>query len=160
MTPHPLYILNGPNLNLLGLREPDIYGPHTLKKIKKACELQAERFGLKLVFRQTNHEGELIDWVQEAAGESSALLLNPAGYGHTSLALYDALKLVDKPIIEIHLSLPQSREAFRGVSYVSRVATGVISGFGLNSYVLGTEAAARILSLEEKDKKQEGESFL
>lgn len=137
-----VYILNGPNLNLLGQREPEIYGRGTLDDIRAACEKRAGELDAEIEFRQTNHEGELIDWLHEA-GETraGAVVLNPAGYGHTSVALHDAVKALDAPVIEVHLSQPAAREAFRGHSYVSSAAAGTVSGFGMLSYVLGLEAA-------------------
>ena len=140
--PKPIYMLSGPNLNLLGTREPDIYGTITLVDIQATCEARAATLGHTLVFRQTNHEGELIDWVQEAREAASALVLNPAGYGHTSIALLDALKALSIPIVECHLSNPAARETFRRHTYVSLAATGVVSGFGAKSYELAIEAAA------------------
>lgn len=137
-----LYVLNGPNLNLLGVREPDIYGRDTLDDVRVLCERAAG--GGAVVFRQTNHEGELIDWVQEAREKASALVLNPAGYGHTSVALLDALKTLSIPIVECHLSNPAARERFRHRSYVSPVAAGVVSGFGPFSYELAVKAALRL----------------
>lgn len=134
-----IYVLNGPNLNLLGTREPEIYGRETLGDVQALCERAAD--GATVVFRQTNHEGELIDWVQEARGQAQALVLNPAGYGHTSVALLDALKTLDIPVIECHLSNPAARERFRHRTYVSAVAAGVISGFGPMSYELAVKAA-------------------
>jgi 3-dehydroquinate dehydratase-2 len=134
-----IYVLNGPNLNLLGMREPDIYGRETLADIQLRCERAAP--GATLVFRQSNHEGELIDWVQEAGAEADALLINPAAYGHTSVALFDALKTLTIPIVECHLSNPAARERFRHRSYVSALAAGVISGFGPFSYELAVQAA-------------------
>jgi len=138
-----LYVLNGPNLNLLGVREPHIYGRETLADVQAICERAAE--GATVVFRQTNREGELIDWVQEARTQASALVLNPAGYGHTSIALLDALKALTIPIVECHLSNPMAREAFRHTSYVSLAATGIISGFGAQSYDLAVKAALRLV---------------
>jgi 3-dehydroquinate dehydratase-2 len=138
-------MLSGPNLNLLGSREPDIYGTTTLQDVRAACEARAGSLGYGLVFRQTNHEGELIDWVQEARDGASALVLNPAGYGHTSIALLDALKTLAIPIIECHLSNPAAREEFRRSTYVALAATGVVSGFGAHSYELALEAAAGLL---------------
>ena len=137
-----LYVLNGPNLNLLGTREPDLYGHETLADVQALCERAAD--GARVVFRQTNHEGELIDWVQEARTEASALVLNPAGYGHTSVALLDALRTLTIPVIECHLSNPAARERFRHRSYVSPVAAGVVSGFGSFSYELAVKAALRL----------------
>jgi len=138
----PIYVLSGPNLNLLGTREPEIYGHHTLEDVKRLCEARASALGRQIVFRQSNHEGELIDWIQEAREAASAVVINPAGYGHTSIAILDALKAVGIPVIECHLSNPASREAFRHQTYVSLAATGVVSGFGAASYELAVEAAA------------------
>jgi 3-dehydroquinate dehydratase-2 len=138
----PIYVLSGPNLNLLGVREPEIYGKATLDDVRLLCEQRAAALGRTIVFHQSNHEGQLIDWVQEARTEASALVINPAGYGHTSIALLDALKMLDIPVVECHLSNPASREAFRRETYVSLAATGLVSGFGAQSYVLAVEAAA------------------
>ena len=143
--PKPIYVLNGPNLNLLGVREPDIYGADTLDDVRRLCERRASALGLELVFRQTNHEGELIDWVQEAREQAAALVLNPAGYGHTSVALLDALKTLTIPVIECHLSNPAARERFRRFTYVSLAARGCVSGFGPKSYELAIEAAADLI---------------
>lgn len=140
----PIYVLSGPNLNLLGVREPQIYGKETLDDVRAACERRAETLGRSIEFRQSNHEGVLIDWVQEARTEASAIVINPAGYGHTSIALLDALKAVEIPVVECHLSNPAAREAFRHHTYVSLAATGLVSGFGLASYELAVEAAARL----------------
>jgi 3-dehydroquinate dehydratase-2 len=137
----PIYVLSGPNLNLLGVREPQIYGRATLDEIRTACEARAAAKGREVVFRQSNHEGELIDWVQEARTAGAALVLNAAGYGHTSVALHDALKTLAIPVIDCHLSNPAAREAFRHGSYVATAATGVVSGFGAMSYELAVEAA-------------------
>jgi 3-dehydroquinate dehydratase-2 len=139
--PDPIFILNGPNLNRLGAREPHIYGAASLEDVRAACEVKARPQGYPIDFRQTNREGELVDWVQEAADKAAALIINPAAYGHTSIALYDALKLVAKPIIEVHLSNVAKREPFRHVSYVSPAADGVITGLGLRGYELAVEAA-------------------
>jgi 3-dehydroquinate dehydratase-2 len=137
----PIYVLSGPNLNLLGVREPDIYGRETLDQIKARCAARAAAKGREIVFRQSNHEGELIDWVQEARTDAAALVINAAGYGHTSVALHDALKMLAIPVIDCHLSNPAAREAFRHASYVAIAATGVVSGFGAMSYELAVEAA-------------------
>ena len=142
----PIYVLSGPNLNLLGSREPHIYGTTTLEDIRVLCEARAIALGRTLVFRQSNHEGELIDWVQEAGREGAGLVLNPAGYGHTSVALLDALKTLNIPIVECHLSNPAARETFRHTTYVSLAATGVVSGFGATSYELALEACAGLLA--------------
>jgi 3-dehydroquinate dehydratase-2 len=138
----PIYVLSGPNLNLLGAREPEIYGHQTLEDVRKLCEARASSLGREVVFRQSNHEGELIDWIQEAREKACAIVINPAGYGHTSVAILDALKMVGVPVIECHLSNPAAREAFRHQTYVSLAATGVVSGFGAASYELAVEAAA------------------
>ena len=141
----PIYVLSGPNLNLLGVREPEIYGRDTLADVQGRCESRAKKSGLSVVFRQSNHEGELIDWVQEAREKACALIINPAGYGHTSVALLDALKTLTIPIVECHLSNPAAREDFRRKTYVSLAATGVVSGFGAASYELAVEAAAGLV---------------
>jgi 3-dehydroquinate dehydratase-2 len=139
-----IYVLNGPNLNLLGVREPDIYGYETLADVQALCEKAAD--GATVVFRQSNHEGDLIDWIQEARTEASALVINPAAYGHTSVALLDALKMLAIPIIECHLSNPATRERFRHKTYVSLVATGVVAGFGAQSYELAVRAAVKLVA--------------
>lgn len=144
--PKPIYVLSGPNLNLLGTREPEIYGHHTLEDVRGLCEARAKSLGCDVVFRQSNHEGELVDWIQEAREKASALVLNPAAYGHTSIAILDALKMLAIPVVECHLSNPAAREAFRRKTYVSLAATGVVSGFGAASYELAVEAAARLLA--------------
>lgn len=141
----PIYILNGPNLNRLGAREPDIYGRATLDDLRAASAARAANHGCDIDFRQTNSEGQLVDWVQESADKAAAVIINPAAYGHTSIALHDALKLVDAPIIEVHLSNTAKRETFRHVSYVSSVADGVIMGVGATGYELAVEAACRLL---------------
>ena len=141
----PLYVLNGPNLNRLGTREPEIYGSDTLADVQRACERRAGE--TPVVFRQTNHEGELIDWIQEAGDQACALVLNPAAYGHTSVGLLDALRTVSIPVVECHLSNPAAREDFRQVSFVSPAASGIVSGFGLASYELAVEAALRLAGL-------------
>lgn len=134
-----LYVLNGPNLNLLGVREPDIYGRETLADVQAMCEAAAD--GARVVFRQSNHEGQLVDWIQEARTEADALVINPAAFTHTSVALLDALKTLSIPVVECHLSTPAAREPFRHHSYVSLAATGVIAGFGPHSYELAVRAA-------------------
>lgn len=141
-----IYILNGPNLNLLGQREPEIYGSQTLKDVEDQCAQVCADNGYEMSFHQSNIEGELVNWVQEAGQEGAALVINPAAYTHTSVALFDAIKAIDIPTIEVHLSQPAAREAFRQVSYVGQAATGTISGFGINSYLLGLKAA--IISLK------------
>ena len=140
--PTVLYVLNGPNLNLLGAREPDIYGHETLADVQALCEEAAG--GATVVFRQTNHEGDLIEQVHEAREKASVLIINAAGYTHTSVALLDALKTLTIPVVEVHLSNPAARERFRHRSYVSPVATGVVSGFGSFSYELAVKAALKL----------------
>lgn len=141
-----ILVLNGPNLNMLGTREPEIYGSETLGDIEKNMVARAEELGYIIDFRQTNSESELIGWIQQARGKSSAILLNAGAFTHTSLAIFDALQAVDMPIIEVHLSNIFRREKFRHHSYVSLAANGVICGFGGNSYILALEAAHNILS--------------
>lgn len=138
----PIYVLSGPNLNLLGTREPEIYGHQTLEDVRRLCEARAKSLGREVVFRQSNHEGELVDWIQEAREAACALVINPAAYGHTSIAILDALKMLSIPVVECHLSNPAARETFRRETYVSLAATGVVSGFGAASYELAVEAAA------------------
>ncbi len=143
--PKPLHILNGPNLNLLGQREPEIYGKASLADVEALCRKACTEFGYELVFKQSNIEGELVDMIQEAGREACALLINPAAYTHTSVALHDALKTLDIASLEIHISQPAKREAFRHISYVAQAVDGTISGFGINSYLLGIKAAINIL---------------
>ena len=129
-------VLNGPNLNMLGTREPDVYGSDTLQDVQRLCEATAQEFGLKVDFRQSNHEGELVTWIQEARDSADAIVINPAAYSHTSIAIHDALKAAGLPVAEVHLSNIHQREAFRHHSYVSAVAMGVICGFGISGYRL------------------------
>jgi 3-dehydroquinate dehydratase-2 len=143
--PKPLFILNGPNLNLLGLREPEIYGRETLDDIRAQCAERATALSLSIDFRQTNQEGVLVDWLHEARDGACAVVLNPGAYTHTSVALYDAIKAIGIPVIETHLSNPAAREPFRHHSYVAPAARGTIAGFGATSYVLAVEAAARLV---------------
>jgi 3-dehydroquinate dehydratase-2 len=146
----PIYVLNGPTLNLLGEREPHIYGTTTLKDIQGLCEARAKSFGYEVVFHQSNHEGELVDWILEARTQGAALVLNPAAYGHTSVAFHDALKTLTIPVVECHLSNPHAREDFRRHSYVTLAAKGMVTGFGAMSYELAIEAAARLAQKAEK----------
>jgi 3-dehydroquinate dehydratase-2 len=141
----PVYVLNGPNLNLLGAREPEIYGRATLADIEKSVNARAKTHGLAIVFRQSNHEGVLVDWIQEAREKASGVIFNPGAYSHTSVALHDALKMLDKPLIEVHLSNIHQREAFRHHSYVSAVAKGVIMGLADKGYLLAVEAMADLV---------------
>lgn len=142
----PICILNGPNLNLLGQRQPEIYGTQTLAGIEETCRVRAKEHGYDIVFLQSNIEGEIVTQIQDARGTASALIINPAAYTHTSIALYDALKTLDIPIIEVHLSQPAARESFRRRSYVSEAATGTISGFGEQSYYLGLQAVLGLIA--------------
>lgn len=140
-----IYVLNGPNLNLLGTREPDIYGADTLDDIAGMLEDRARELGLEVEVRQSNHEGHLVDWLHEAQAEGArAVILNAAAFTHTSIALLDAIKAIRTPVIEVHLSNPHTREPFRHKSYVGMDAHGTIAGFGAHSYVLALEAAARL----------------
>lgn len=139
--PKPIYVLNGPNLNLLGTREPEIYGRASLADIEQACVARAAQLGRTIVFRQSNIEGELVNWLQEARERACAVVLNAGGYTHTSVALHDAIKAIGVPVIETHLSNPAAREEFRHASLVGRAAKGVIAGFGATSYLLAIEAA-------------------
>ncbi len=145
-----IYILNGPNTNLLGDREPEIYGYTTLPQIGEMCTAQAKKHGLSVVFRQTNREGDLVDWIQEARKKGSAIIINPAGYGHTSVAILDALLACTIPIIECHLSNLHKREPFRHHSWVAKAATGIIMGFGAQGYVRAVDAIADILKAKKK----------
>ena len=140
-----VYILNGPNLNLLGTREPEIYGRDTLAGIEEICRSRAKALGLEIVFRQTNVEGELVNFIHEAREKAQGLVINAGAYTHTSVALHDAVKAVGLPAIEVHLSNVYKREAFRHHSYLSPVAQGVICGFGPQSYELALEALSTII---------------
>ncbi len=144
-----ILVLNGPNLNLLGVREPEIYGQGTLDDLETLCAETAEGLGLAIDFRQSNLEGELISWVQEARARAAGIVINPAGYTHTSIALMDCLLAVDVPVIEVHLSNIHKREAFRHQSYVSRAALGVICGLGFAGYRLALFALSDILDEDQ-----------
>ena len=138
-------VLNGPNLNLLGTREPHIYGHETLDDIAAALTSQAEALGLSIDLRQSNHEGHLVDWLHEAGSRGAlAVILNAGAYTHTSVAIHDAIKSIAVPVIEVHLSNPHAREAFRHKSFIAPVAKGVIAGFGSRSYALALDAAAAL----------------
>jgi 3-dehydroquinate dehydratase-2 len=140
-----VFVLNGPNLNLLGMREPEIYGYDTLDDIAGRLEDRAQALGLTIDMRQSNHEGHLVDWLHEAqASEARAVLLNAGALTHTSIALYDAIRAVRVPVIEVHLSNPAAREEFRRHSYVAMAARGTITGFGAHGYLLALEAAAEL----------------
>ena len=140
-----IYVLNGPNLNLLGTREPHIYGSATLDDIASALEDRAKALGLGIDMRQSNHEGHLVDWLQEAnARGAKAVILNAGAFTHTSVAIHDAIKGIDVPVIEVHLSNPHAREPFRHHSYITPVAKGIVAGFGASGYELALDAAARL----------------
>lgn len=139
-------VLNGPNLNMLGTREPGIYGAATLADIEALCRSTGAELGLEIDFRQSNHEGELVSWIQQALGSAEGILINPAGYSHTSVAIHDALRAVGLPVAEVHISNIHQREAFRHHSYVSAVAFGVLCGFGVTGYKLALMALAEKLS--------------
>lgn len=140
-----IYVLNGPNLNLLGTREPEIYGSDTLDEIAGALEGRARELGVAVDVRQSSHEGHLVDWLHEANAEGAkAVILNAASLTHTSIAIHDAVKAISVPVIEVHLSNPHARESFRHRSYVAPVAKGCIAGFGALGYQLALDAAARL----------------
>ncbi len=143
-------ILNGPNLNLLGSREPEIYGTQTLSDIEAVCHRRAKALGLGVDFRQSNSEGELIDWIHAARGAFDAILINGAGYSHTSVAIMDALKACDLPIYEVHLSNIHKRERYRHTSYMAKVSVGSICGYGAMGYELSLEAVARHLGTTQE----------
>jgi 3-dehydroquinate dehydratase II len=141
-----VYVLNGPNLNMLGVREPEIYGSETLDDLRVRTEKAAARSGIAIDFRQSNIEGELVNWVQEARGKAKGIIMNAGGYTHTSVAILDALQAVSLPVVEVHLSNIFRRDEFRQHSYISLAATGVICGLGAKGYELAIEAMANILS--------------
>lgn len=144
--PNTVYVLNGPNLNLLGMREPDLYGRATLADVEKLCRVTAKRFGLGVEFRQSNHEGQIIDWIQQARGEKAVgLMINPAGFTTTSVSILDALYTLEVPVIEIHITNIHARESFRHDSYVSKVARAVICGFGVEGYALAIAGLAALI---------------
>lgn len=143
--PNMVFVLNGPNLNLLGTREPEIYGCETLDEIAGMLEDRARELGLEVDVRQSNHEGHLVDWLHEARAEGAkAVLLNAGAYTHTSIALLDAIKAIGVPVIEVHLSDPQAREPFRHVSYVGMAAAAEVKGLGAQSYLVALEKAAAL----------------
>ncbi|MBI4366786.1 MAG: type II 3-dehydroquinate dehydratase [Deltaproteobacteria bacterium] len=146
-----VYVLNGPNLNMLGTREPEKYGTATLADVEKLCRATAKRFGLDVVFRQSNREGDLVDWIQEAhAKKASGIVLNAAGYTTTSIAILDALLSVKLPAIEIHITNIHQRESFRQNSYVSKAAKAMICGFGIEGYALAITGLAHMVGAQEK----------
>lgn len=146
-----VYVLNGPNLNMLGTREPEKYGRATLADVEKICRDAVKRFGLDLVFRQSNSEGELVDWIQEAhAKKAAGIVINPAGYTTTSIAILDALLAVKMPVIELHITNIHARESFRQNSYVSKAAKAVMAGFGVDGYALAIAGVAGMIGAKEK----------
>ena len=140
-----ILILNGPNLNMLGVREPSIYGYETLADIEELCSQRAISHGLKVNFKQSNFEGEIVADIQSARGAAAGIIINGAGYTHTSIVILDALKISELPVIELHLSNIHAREAFRHHSYIAKAATGIICGFGAHGYVLAIDAMARLI---------------
>lgn len=143
-----ILIVNGPNLNMLGTREPEIYGTKTLADIERACAEKAESFGIGIDFRQSNCEGEIVSWIQQARSSCNAVIINPAAYSHTSVAILDALLACGLPVIEVHLSNIFRRDEFRRHSFVSQAADGIVCGLGEQGYLLALEAAASLLSKE------------
>jgi 3-dehydroquinate dehydratase-2 len=139
-----LMILNGPNLNLLGIREPHIYGTTTLAQIRESCEQHAGRLGLELSFHQSNHEGELVDLIQSARQSADAIIINPAGYSFTSITILDAIKTFEGPVLEVHISNIHARDEYHRHSKISSVATGVICGLGPYGYIAAMHAIAEI----------------
>jgi 3-dehydroquinate dehydratase-2 len=146
-----VFILNGPNLNLLGVREPSIYGRDTLGDVEERCTARAAALGLEIDFRQSNHEGQLVDWIQEARESADGIILNAGALTHTSVALFDALSAADLPIIEVHLSNIFRRESFRHHSYISLAANGVICGLGAQGYELALDAIANLIEGESEE---------
>ena len=151
-----IFILNGPNLNLLGKREPGLYGTDTLADIEKACIARGKSLGLTVDFRQTNIEGVLVDWIQEAADKAKAIVINPGAYTHTSVALHDAIRGSGLPVVEVHISNIFAREPFRHHSYVSPVAKGVICGLGARGYTLALEALPPLMTEKKPVGKTAG----
>jgi 3-dehydroquinate dehydratase-2 len=146
-----IYVLNGPNLNLLGTREPEKYGRATLAEVERLCRAAAKRFGLDIVFRQSNIEGELVDWIQEAQAKGAVgLLINPAGYTTTSIAILDALLTCKMPVVEVHITNIHARESFRQNSYVSKAAKAVLAGFGTDGYALAVTGIAKLAGAKDK----------
>ena len=149
--PQTVYVLNGPNMNLLGTREPEKYGRATLADVEKLCKETAKRFGIDIVFRQSNSEGQIVDWIQEAHAKSAAgIVINPAGYTSTSIAILDAILAVGLPVIECHITNIHQRESFRHVSYISKAAKAVIAGFGIDGYALAITGLAHLVGAKEK----------
>jgi 3-dehydroquinate dehydratase-2 len=152
MSKKPILILNGPNLNLLGTREPHIYGSTTLAEVERMCQTRAKQRGLTISFRQSNSESQLVEWIHEAINGSDGIIINPAAYTHTSVAILDALNMIKAPIIELHISNPHKREPFRHHSYVSLAATALICGLGVNGYPIAVEALADLIKARQAGK--------
>lgn len=149
--PQTVYVLNGPNMNLLGTREPEKYGRATLADVEKLCRATAARFGLDIEFRQSNGEGQIVDWIQEAHAKGAAgIVINPAGYTTTSIAILDALLAVPMPAIECHITNIHARESFRQNSYISKAAKAVIAGFGIDGYALAIAGLAGLIGAKAK----------
>jgi len=146
----PIYVLNGPNLNMLGLREPAVYGRESLEDLEKRAQARAKAVGLTIEFRQSNDEGELVTWIQEARDRAQGIIVNAGAYSHTSIAILDALQAAELPVIEVHLSNIFSREDYRRHSYVSLMAKGVICGLGPKGYELALEAMAEMLASKSR----------
>ena len=146
-----IYVLNGPNMNLLGVREPEKYGRTTLAEVEALCRKTASRFGLEVVFRQSNHEGQIVDWIQEAREKAAGIVINPAGYTTTSIAILDAILAAGIPVIECHITNIHQRESFRHNSYVSKAARAVLAGFGTDSYVLAIIGLAGMIGAKDKN---------
>ncbi|MEZ5849349.1 MAG: type II 3-dehydroquinate dehydratase [Hyphomicrobiaceae bacterium] len=142
----PILIINGPNLNLLGTREPHIYGSTTLPEVEAMCRARAAQLGVTVDCRQSNHEGQIVDWIQEAIGGAAGIIINAGAYTHTSVAILDALKNVKAPIIELHISIPHQREAFRHHSYITPAASAMICGLGVAGYPLALEAMVGLIA--------------
>jgi 3-dehydroquinate dehydratase-2 len=146
-----IYVLNGPNLNLLGTREPQIYGRATLKDVEKLCRKAADAHGITVEFRQSNHEGVIVDWIQEAGAKKAlGIVLNPAGFTHTSVSIHDAIKAIKAPVIETHITNIHAREPWRNHSYVSFVAKAVVCGFGIQGYALAIDGIASIAGARKR----------
>ena len=148
--PKTIYVLNGPNLNMLGTREPEKYGHATLADVEKLCREAGKRFDLAVEFRQSNHEGEIIDWIHEAKKKAVGIVINPAGYSHTSVAILDAISAVQLPTVEVHITNIHQREEFRHHSYVSKGAKAVLCGFGITGYALAIEGLAALVGMKSK----------
>jgi 3-dehydroquinate dehydratase-2 len=144
--PISILVLNGPNLNLLGTRQPEVYGSTTLADVEAMCADKARTLGIEIDFRQSNHEGTLVDWIHQAKGKHDGILINAGAYTHTSIALHDAIASVELPVAEVHISNIHKREEFRHLSYISKVSVGMICGFGTYGYLMGIDALVNHLS--------------